>query len=43
MELEQIEPFLHLAVHPAPAERLAQDEAEPHTRTGSPALKASTT
>jgi glutathione synthase/RimK-type ligase-like ATP-grasp enzyme len=43
MELELIEPFLHLAVHPAAAERLAQDVAERLARSGSPALMASTT
>ena len=29
MELELIEPFLHLAAHPAAAERLAQEVARP--------------
>lgn len=41
MELELIEPFLHLAVHPAAAERLAQDVADRLARSGSPAIMAS--
>ncbi|MHB1057439.1 MAG: ATP-grasp domain-containing protein [Rhodanobacter sp.] len=41
MELELIEPFLHLAVHPAAAERLAQDVAGRLARSGSPAAMAS--
>lgn len=42
MELELIEPFLHLAAHPAAAERLAQDVAERLARSGSPAIMTST-
>ncbi|MEO8999251.1 MAG: hypothetical protein ABI227_06295 [Rhodanobacter sp.] len=38
MELELIEPFLHLAVRPAAAERLAQDVAERLARVRLPAL-----
>ena len=41
MELELIEPFLHLAAHPAAAERLAQDVADRLARSGSPAIMAS--
>ncbi len=42
MELELIEPFLHLAAHPAAAERLARDVLARLTRASAPTMAVGT-